>query len=239
LILKKGHRGDHFVVVSYGLPHRGRPSWAASVKYKVHRRGPALSNAELTPSMREEPCYRLYKAPLVPETPKDDQVSWSQVLSKKERATAKILRSIKPSEYLAVSSHSSTKMRVRAALQSLKPDLLKVNSIYNDALAELRRGDRTFGTKALHSLRRRLWERGKFSIYDHLLHRYILWTIGELKRAKLVLSALGITCQDLRNPLLKNYGKDVRGSPKRPLLFVVDKEYLPTTSMTLPYRLSV
>jgi hypothetical protein len=221
LILKKGRSLGHFVVKAWGLPRRGKPEGAVKVLY-----GPdQLSFGELSPSSKGKPTKKFLFVPIA-ETAK------GSVPSKKEREVKKILLRLKPWNYFEASSNPKLRLDARAVLQSVKPTLLCVKCVLDESLTEIRRGDRSFGFKALHRIRQCLVRQNMWTLRDHILNRYTRWAIGVVKSALRVLRALGITCQDLRNPLLKNYGKQAYGSHRPARLFVCDKEYTTGDNMS-------
>jgi hypothetical protein len=156
------------------------------------------------------------------------ETGFGTVPTKPERKAKKILLKLHPCEYFAWSSNSKLPLRVRAVLQCLKPKFGYANGLMEQALKENRTGDRTFGQRYLHRIHQRLDAVKRLSLYDHLLLRYVRWTICTIKWAMHTLFALGLDPEDIRaaEPTLsvKRQGKRSTHGVSRKL-FVIDEEY--------------
>jgi len=176
-----------------------------------------LTYGEIAPSSkRKEPTMRSIVVEIPPASP------LAVPYTREEHKAKKNLLKLKPFEYFEKSSDPKFGLRERAALQSLKASLNKVQEVRLSAFKMLRGGMKTDGLHLLHRSVQSIKRRRKWSLYDHLLTRYLLWSILEIKRAKLVLSAIGLDSDLLRHSL--NVGRTRTGLP-RTRLFVLDESY--------------
>jgi len=179
----------------------------------------ALTYGEITPSSkRKEPIMRSIIVEIPPASP------LAVPYTREEHKAKKNLLKLQPFEYFERSSDPKFGLRERAALQSLKGSLNKVQEVRLSTLKMLRAGLKTDGLHILHRSVQCIKRRSKWSLYDHLLTRYLLWSILEIKRAKLVLLAIGLEPDCLRHSL--NVGRTRKGLP-RTRLFVLDESYQP------------
>jgi hypothetical protein len=227
----KGIQTSDFVVRSWGLPSKRRPKGAVKVLY-----GPTkLPYRKLKSSMRTVPMEKLLTVELGEDSSNNFQYPMGELsrsatsqcddipFSKIKGQTKKNLLDLKPWRYFKAMSDPKFELRGRAVLQSCKRSLYNVWELMELSLKEIQSGDASKAKQRLHFLKHCFKSKIKWSLYDHLMHRYIYWCIGVLKSAKQVLVALGLTSFELRNPLLKNYGKKTQGSLRPSRLFVTDK----------------
>jgi hypothetical protein len=142
-----------------------------------------------------------------------------------EKKARKDLMRLRPVEYLHAASNPKFGLVTRAVLQSMKDQFMSCFDLMHAAQNELKSGQPCTAQRALHSLRHRL--KGKvrqWSIYDHLISRFVHWAIRQVKLTASALRNLGLTAQDLRYALPK---RNVRHTSQREdcRLFVVDVEF--------------
>lgn len=154
-----------------------------------------------------------------------EDTSNSEPLTKSQRLTRKNLLRVKPWDYLKESSNPHRRLPERVVLQTLKLQFVRVTDLKDDALKERREGYPAYGEKLLHRLKHSLKRLKRWRLSHHLLYRFILWMISELKQAKLVLRALGLTAEDLKDPRLRRVPFRAVGNAKRPVLFTKGEEY--------------
>jgi len=183
--VKKGLNPGNFVVRAWGLPRRGKPDGAISVRYGPSR----LSYGRLDAASRHKPCEKLFTVKLLD--------SRSATLSKADRTLKDDILKLKPDKYYQAMSDPKIGLRTRAVLQSAKQNLNAVWVLLQDSLREIQNGYHNVATGYLHRTLTKVKEKGKWEIYDHLLFRFAQWALREIKRAKHVLSVLGLTAQDV------------------------------------------
>jgi len=124
-------------------------------------------------------------------------------LTLSDRYIKKKLLNLRPWEYFRASSDPTFRVDCRAVLQSLKPSFYAIKALMDSSLREIREGSKPFGFRCLKRMKALLMRRFKWSLKDHLIFRYVRWAIGELEHGIHTLDILGLSRQDLDNPLLK------------------------------------
>jgi hypothetical protein len=213
LTLKKlPNSSSPWVIKSFGVPLKRTPKDAVEVLYGTEQ----LTKGELTPSMKGVATKRCFVVERLPASP------YGQTYTRSDQKVKKNLLKLEPSEYFERSSDPKFGLRERAALQTLKSTLYNIQDLKSSALLGLRIGMKSDGLHLLHRLLQSIKRRKRWSLYDHLISRYILWNIGEIKQAKLVLAAIGLEPCDLRHALRVTVA---RTRFPRARCFVLDESY--------------
>jgi len=198
LILKRGKTLDNFVVKSYGLPRKGKPAGAVEVLYGEKK----LPFRKLPRATRDKPMMRFIKVKL----PGPGSVP----VTKGDRKTVKKLHSLHPTEYYSAMSEPERDLPVRAAMQSMKQKLNVVWDLLSASLSEMRLGFRVTAASSLHRVKHCLHVKDKWTIYDHLLSRFVQWAIDQIATAKRLLVIFGLSAQDIRLASPRDKQKDRR-----------------------------
>jgi hypothetical protein len=168
--------------------------------------------------MRDQPCEKFIKVTVLdPKT---------APLNNIEKKLKKNLLKLHPTEYFSKMSDPKFGLPERAALQALKPRFNNIRALLEDTLRDIRNGSRTSGANYFARVQRTLKAKLRWAVSDHLVYRLALWANRQVKSAKRVLRALGLTAPDIRMALPS--GKQDRRLRAR-ALYVVDREY--TTGM--------
>jgi len=218
LILKKGRKcPHHFVVKAWGLPRRGKPDGVVHSTYRVYlssRDNKPAGNANILPTANSsryplKPPVKVAKLPfrkLAPASQGQATMKFMAVslprldrpgIGKADSKLKKNLLKLHPTEYFGKMSDPKFGIRERAALQWLKGDLNVVWDTLSSALKELRIGTKNLSTANLYRMLFGLKAKDKWAVRDHLLTRFVRWAILEVKSAKRVLRALGLTRQEI------------------------------------------
>jgi len=118
-------------------------------------------------------------------------------LSKGERTLKKNLLKLTPDSYYREMSNPKFGLRERAVLQSLKPRLNSVWATLQESLRELQNGWNNVATGYLYRDLNQIKARVKWTVTDHLLYRFVQWTIGQVNDAKHHLRTFGLSAQEI------------------------------------------
>jgi hypothetical protein len=213
------------------MPRQGKPPGAVRVTYGHEQ----LTYRKLPRKLRDKPTKKFFEVSLPFSEEAPGILEHKQKPSRSsDIQTKKLLLRLKPYQYFGWSSNPKLDLRARAVLQFLKRPLAYVSMLHDLALKELRMGERSKGAIALYTISHKMGNRLQWSLYDHLLYRYVQWTVRSLGCAKYILKSLVESTEDLAFAYSTTSSKRVprRGTQWAPdHLFVIDKEY--TTVATL------
>jgi len=218
------------MIRSWGVPLKGTPRGAVEVLYGTKQ----LAYSELFVDLDtgddiavdlKQPVMKI----ITVKIPKESLPG--QPAKPADRKAKKYLLKLKPFEYFEKGSDPKVGLKSRAVLQSLRRPMCSAHQLKEEGLSLLRNGLYSKAIRHFHFLLLCIKKRKRWSLSDHLLTRYINWCILELKRAKLVLKAIGLDTDMLREAAKRHphWRRRSRGlGPDRNRVFILDESYQTT-----------